>query len=79
MKNKFDLYKSASDAAAGTLAMTPFETAAAGLATFQREKQAGEDWEFWFGVFTERREFFLALKGQKAPSEGALQGEGTGQ
>ena len=69
MKTKFDLYKSAGDAAATSLEMTPFETAEAALVGFRAAGLAPGDWEFWKLAFDERREFFVALKGQKAPSE----------
>ena len=67
-KTKFDLYKSAGDAAATTLEMGPFETASAKMEVFRAENQAAEDWAFWSASFDERREFFLQLKGQPAPS-----------
>ena len=74
-KTKFDIYKSASDAAATTLDMTPFEVASAAMEVFRAEKQYPEDWEFWQGVFAERREFFALLRGQAAPSRPPVVGE----
>ncbi|GEM_PF-2553404 len=68
MKTKFDLYKSASDAAATTLELEPFETAAAEMKAFSDASHDPKDWEFFHQVFAERREFFVNLKGQKAPS-----------
>jgi hypothetical protein len=72
MKTKFELYKSASEAAAKTLELKPFEVASKGMEIFREEKHSPDDWEFWNGTFQERREFFEILKRQPAPSVPAV-------
>lgn len=69
MKTKFDLYKSASETAATTLDKPALETDGMALSAFLKEKHASEDYPFWRQTFDERREFFLNLKRQAAPSE----------
>ena len=75
MMTKFELYKSAGDAAAATLGtggandLTELGAQGRALEVFREGNGQDAEWPFWKQVFDERREFFRQLRGQTAPSE----------
>ena len=66
---QYDLYQSASAAATASVeTVAPLDIDRAALLAFDKAGHDPADWEWWRQCFTDRRNYFVNLKGQPAPS-----------